>query len=86
MFEKLKALVLNHGIKIMLAGFAISAGGMIFYIKYQRNPHLQKIVFIITLSGIGIYIIGRVGVSLERRRARRHRESLRDETEEEEDL
>ncbi len=59
----------------MLAGFAVSAGGIIFYIKMQHgNPELRKIAFGTTCAGIALYVIGRVCVVIERRIARNRRE------------
>lgn len=66
--------LLEHGFKIMILGFSISAGGIIFYSQVQRkDPYLSNIAFIVTAAGIGIYLIGRIGVVFQRREERRKR-------------
>jgi hypothetical protein len=75
LFENLKSAFLANGLKIMLAGFAVSAIGIVFYIKMQYgNPGLRKIAFATTCAGIVIYLAGRVCVALDRRKQRRQRE------------
>jgi hypothetical protein len=75
LFEKLKGFFLANGLKIMLAGFTISAIGIIFYIKMQHdNPDLRKIAFGTTVAGVVMYMAGRVGVFIERREQRKRRE------------
>ena len=59
----------------MLTGFTVSAIGIIFCIKMQHsNPPGSKIAFGITIAGIVIYMTGRVGVLIQRRKQRKQRE------------
>ena len=85
MVEKLKALYLKHGLKIMLAGFSLSAIGILLYIKMHRGTPGSKIGFALVIAGLVLYVIGRVGVVLERRAAGREREKLQSGTDEEDE-
>jgi hypothetical protein len=82
--EKVTSFLLDHAFKIMIAGFAFSAAGMIMVIQAQhKNPVLGKIGFGIAATGLGLYVIGRIGVIGAQRRAKKLREqSLEDATEE----
>jgi hypothetical protein len=74
MKDLIKDFLLEHCFKIMILGFTVSAGGIIFYSQVQRkDPFLSKIAFIVTATGIGIYIIGRIGVIIQRRTERKKR-------------
>ena len=74
MKDFIKNFLLEHAFKIMILGFTVSAGGIIFYSQVQRKDlFLSKIAFIITATGIGIYIIGRIGVIIQRREERKKR-------------
>jgi hypothetical protein len=82
--EKFKGFLCAQGIRIMLAGFTLSAIGIIFYIKTQHgNQELRKIAFATTVAGIAVYLAGRIGVLLDRRaqRMRRERRVLESEDE-----
>lgn len=75
MLEKLKSVFLASGLKIMLAGFTVSAVGIVFYIKMKNgNPLLDHLAFGTTCAGIVIYLAGRIGVTLQRREQRRSRQ------------
>jgi hypothetical protein len=80
MKEKIAAFFLNHCFKIMIAGFAISAVGVVMYIQAQHgNVVLRKISFSLTVTGLALYIIGRIGVIVGQRRSRKlRRETLKD--------
>lgn len=86
MFAGVKAFWLKQGLKIMLAGFFLSAAGILFYIKTQHgDPDQRTISFGITVAGIAIYAIGRIGVLLERHRIRREHDTMQDGSEKEEE-
>lgn len=75
MKEKVAAFFLDNGFKIMMTGFAVSAAGIVWFIREQhRNQFLRKIAFGMTAAGIALYIIGRICVIVQQRRARRLRE------------
>ena len=74
---KIAAFFLEQSFKIMLTGFAVSAVGIIMYIKMQhKNIVLEKIAFGITATGIGLWLIGRIGIVVQQRRIRGQREQL----------
>ena len=75
--KSLNEFYLAHCFKILIIGFALSAVGIIVYAQVQhKDPLWSKIAFSLTASGIGIYIIGRVGLVLQRRKARKGRDTL----------
>lgn len=58
----------------MLSGFSISAVGIILYIKTQHAPgRLRELGGTLVAVGIGLYIIGRISVIGQNRRARKER-------------
>lgn len=75
MFEKIIAFFLEQSFKIMITGFAISAAGIIVYIKMQhKNVLLEKTAFGITAFGIGLWLFGRICIIINQRRMRKQRE------------
>jgi hypothetical protein len=76
--EKITSFLLAHGFKIMIAGFAISAAGMILLIQAQhKNMMLQNVAFGMVGTGLGLYVIGRIFIIGKQRRARKLREQAR---------
>ena len=74
---KIASFFLEQSFKIMITGFAVSGAGIIMYIKMQhKNALLEKIAFGITSTGIGLWLIGRIGIVVLQRRVRRQREQL----------
>lgn len=74
---KIAAFFLEQSFKIMITGFVVSGAGIIMYIKMQhKNALLEKIAFGITATGIGLWLIGRIGIIVLQRRVRRQREQL----------
>ena len=70
--------ILTHCFKIMVTGFALSAAGIVLYAEMiQKNPLMRRIGFIIAVTGIGIYLIGRIGVIIQRRKIRKQRMDAR---------
>ena len=77
---KIASFFLEQSFKIMITGFAVSGAGIIMYIKMQhKNVLLEKIAFGITSTGIGLWLIGRIGIIVLQRRVRRQREQLLNE-------
>lgn len=73
--KSIREFYLAHCFKILISGFALSALGIILYSQVQhKDPVLSKVAFGITAAGIGIYIIGRAGLIIQRRKARKQRE------------
>jgi hypothetical protein len=71
MKDAILAFFLNNSFRIMIIGFSISAAGIIFYSQVQRkDPVLSKLAFAVTAAGIGIYIVGRIALVIQRRQAR----------------
>lgn len=74
MKDRIIAFLLDHGFKIMLTGFSLSAVGIIIYIKMQHAPgRLRELGGTLVAVGIGLYIIGRISVIGQNRRARKQR-------------
>ncbi|MBN2036946.1 MAG: hypothetical protein JW768_09420 [Chitinispirillaceae bacterium] len=74
MKDKIYNFILEHSFKIMIAGFAVSAIGIIFYSQVQRkDPQLSTIAFATTAAGIAIYLVGRIALVVQRRKERRER-------------
>lgn len=72
MKESIVSFYLAHSFKIMLTGFALSAAGIILFSQTQhKDPLLSTVGFSLTASGVGIYIIGRIGLILQRRQAKK---------------
>ena len=70
--------ILAHCFKIMVTGFALSAIGIILYSEMiQKDPLMRQIGFIVAVTGIGIYLIGRIGVIIQRRKIRKQRMDAR---------
>jgi hypothetical protein len=70
--EKIAGFFMDQGFKIILAGFAISAAGIIMYMQAQHQSGImRKVAFGIAAAGIGVYVIGRIGIIAQQRRARR---------------
>jgi hypothetical protein len=83
--EKITDFLLAHGFKIMIAGFALSAAGMILLIQAQHNNvSLQHVAFGLVGTGLGLYVIGRIFVIGAQRRTRKLREQARENSSEEE--
>ncbi|MBN2188451.1 MAG: hypothetical protein JW699_03275 [Chitinispirillaceae bacterium] len=57
----------------MISGFVVTTIGIIVFIKMQNTP-FEKTGFITTASGLCVWLIGRVCIVIQRRRARRQRE------------
>lgn len=75
MFEKIIAFFLEQSFKIMITGFAISAAGIIVYIKMQhKNFLLEKLAFGISALGIGLWLFGRICIIINQRMIRKQRE------------
>jgi hypothetical protein len=71
---------LAQSFRIMIIGFALSAGGIVIYSQvHNKNPLLSTIGFSMTAVGIGIYIIGRIGVILQRRQAKNRQDQAQRE-------
>ena len=74
MKDKILAFLLEHSFKIMIAGFTISAIGIICYSQVQRkDPQLSTIAFFTTAGGIAIYLVGRIALVIQRRKERKER-------------
>jgi uncharacterized membrane protein len=73
----------NHGFKILLIGFGITAVFMISYI-YCINKHLslqlRSYTFFATFVGMGIIAVGRLGVFLENRARKKAEKEPEDTT------
>lgn len=68
MANKVVDFLSTHGFKIMLAGFGISAVGLVLYIKYQfEDPVIAQYAFGVTIAGFCMYVFGRVFVFINRR-------------------
>jgi uncharacterized membrane protein YecN with MAPEG domain len=81
MKEIIVSFYLAHSFKIMMVGFALSAAGIIVYSQVQhKDPVLRTAGFALTATGIGIYIIGRIGLILQRRQARKQQHQVPDES------
>jgi glucose uptake protein GlcU len=80
MVDKMADFFLRQSFKIMIAGFVISAAGVIMFIKMQHKDRvLENTAFTIAAIGIGLWLIGRIGIILQQRKARKQREqALRD--------
>jgi hypothetical protein len=78
----------KHGMKIMLTGFAIiavSAGTFaVLHLRNVATPQLSDRLFQAGLVGAAVYIVGRIGISIERRNARKHNEFRKEPGNEEE--
>jgi hypothetical protein len=72
--EKLTDFFLIHGFKIMIAGFSLSAVGIILYIKMQHSPgRIRELGGTLVVIGIGLYLVGRICVIAQNRRLRKSR-------------
>ena len=59
----------THGFKVMLAGFGISAVGLLFYIKYRfEDPVIAQYAFAATVAGFCVYVLGRVFVFVNKKK------------------
>ena len=62
----------EHGFLIMMAGFAVAVRSLLFFMQYRFTPGPAKstsgVFFVI---GIAVYVIGRLGVSFQRRAQKR---------------
>ncbi len=68
MANKLVNFLSTNGFKIMLAGFGISAVGLVLYIKFRfEDPVIAQYAFGVTIAGFCIYVLGRVFVFINRR-------------------
>jgi hypothetical protein len=73
--DKIADFFLRQSFKVMMTGFVISTAGVIMYIKTQhKNRVLENAAFTITAIGIGLWLIGRIGIVLQRRKLRKQRE------------
>jgi hypothetical protein len=80
MKDSIVSLYLAHSFKIMIAGFALSALGIILFSQVQhKDPFLSTVGFSVTAVGIGIYIIGRIGIVIQRRRAKKQHDEVQGE-------
>lgn len=62
----------THGFKVMLAGFGISAVGLVFYIKYRfEDPIIAQYAFGVTIAGFCIYVLGRIFVFINRKKQKK---------------
>jgi hypothetical protein len=74
MKDKIIDFFLTHGFKIMLAGFTLSALGIVLYIRMQHSPgQIRQLGGTLVVAGIGLYVIGRVSVIGQNRRDRKTR-------------
>ena len=72
MKDSIVSFYLAHSFKIMMTGFALSAAGIILFSQAQhKDPLLSTVGFSLTASGVGIYIIGRIGLIFQRRQAKK---------------
>lgn len=72
--DKIIDFFLVHGFQIMLAGFSLSAVGIILYIKMQHSPgRTRELGGTLVAIGIGLYLIGRISVIAYNRRERKLR-------------
>jgi|WetSurMetagenome_2_1015567.scaffolds.fasta_scaffold1452288_1 hypothetical protein len=86
MKEKLGELYFKHCFKIMIGGFSLCAIGCLIFIAVKPpDIVLRKISFSTVIAGFAFYIIGRVGIILNQRRARKRREALPVDDNEEKD-
>lgn len=73
MVKKIHAFLLAHGMRLMVIGFAVSAGGLLAYIynlNNLHNPLFARAAYTVTISGFIIYLAGRIYVAVKRRRDR----------------
>ncbi|MCU0608243.1 MAG: hypothetical protein MUF22_00550 [Chitinispirillaceae bacterium] len=82
MIEKVKSFLATHGFTIMISGFSISAAGILLYMYFTQPQHFNRlyssIAFDATCTGIGFYVIGRIGVIIQRQKLRQEkRDGLR---------
>jgi hypothetical protein len=74
MLQKIGEFLLEQSFKIMISGFVITSIGIFFFIKMQNTPQ-ERAGFTVTACGLCVWLIGRVGIIIERRRARKRREA-----------
>jgi|WetSurMetagenome_2_1015567.scaffolds.fasta_scaffold16910_6 hypothetical protein len=71
---------LAQSFRIMIIGFALSAAGIILFSQvHHKDPLLSTVGFSLTAVGIGIYIIGRIGVIMQRRQAKKRHDQVQGE-------
>lgn len=59
----------TQGFKVMLAGFGISAVGLLLYIKYRfEDPVIAQYAFGVTIAGFCIYVLGRIFVFINKKK------------------
>jgi hypothetical protein len=74
--EKIVTFFLEQSFKIMITGFVMSTAGLIMYIKMQhKNPLLEKIAWGTAATGLGFWLIGRIGIAVLQRRRRKEESS-----------
>jgi uncharacterized membrane protein len=80
MKDSIVSFYVAHSFKIMMIGFALSAAGIIVYSQvHNKNPLLSTVGFSLTAVGIGIYIIGRIGVIMQRRQVKKRQDQAQGE-------
>jgi len=63
----------RYGFAIMMAGFAIAVVSLIIYMQSRYSGGIIKTLsFGFTVTGFSLYVIGRIGVVLEKRAKRRN--------------
>jgi hypothetical protein len=80
MKDSIVSFYLAHSFKIMMTGFALSAAGIILFSQvHHKDPLLSTVGFSLTAVGIGIYILGRIGVIMQRRQAKKRQDQIQGE-------
>lgn len=80
MKDSIVSFYLAHSFKIMMTGFALSAAGIILFSQvHNKDPLLSTVGFSLTAVGIGIYVLGRIGVILQRRQAKKRQDQIQGE-------
>ena len=70
----MKQRLVDRGFYIMIAGFTLSAISLLIFVKYSTTyGFIRTIFFYCAFAGFGVYVFGRVLVSMKRRA---HRQEL----------
>lgn len=69
MLKKVYEYLLYHGIYVMVIGFIVALGGLLFYMQTRfMGNFVPQLAFGVTIAGFVIYIVGRVLVATQRRK------------------
>ncbi len=69
MFKKVYEYLLSHSIYVMVIGFMVALGGLLFYMQTRfMGNFVPQLAFGVTIAGFVIYIVGRVLVATQRRK------------------